>query len=401
MLRIEQIQNVIDAQKLSFAQKDVKLSREFLIRVPVVKNFVTIITGLRRCGKSTLLLQVLKKDYKDALYLNFEDIRLTGFEPKDFVRLHQEIVRRKHKVLFFDEIQLVEKWEIFIHQLLNENYTVFVTGSNASLLSREMGTHLTGRHLSMELFPFSYTEFLAFKKAKPKKETLMEYMQTGGMPEFVKTKQTLILTSLAEDIIVRDIAVRHSVRDVSALKQLAVYLISNVGKPVSANKLAGMFGIKSVTTILEYFSYYADVYLLEFLPQFNYSLKAQVRNPKKVYAIDTGFINAASLSFSENFGYKLENLVYLHLRRKHKELYFFKDKGECDFVVFEKNEVQQLIQVCLEVNDENFEREKNGLIEALKFFKKKEGVIVTMNQSDEFNIEGCKIKLVPAYEFMS
>ncbi|MDP2385094.1 MAG: ATP-binding protein [Bacteroidota bacterium] len=401
MLRIEQIQNVIDAQELSFAHKDVKLSREFLIKVPVVKNFVTIITGLRRCGKSTLLLQVLKKDYKDALYLNFEDIRLTGFEPKDFVRLHQEIVRRKHKVLFFDEIQLVEKWEIFIHQLLNENYTVFVTGSNASLLSREMGTHLTGRHLSMELFPFSYTEFLAFKKAKPKKGTLMEYLQTGGMPEFVKTKQTLILTSLAEDIIVRDIAVRHSVRDVSALKQLAVYLISNVGKPVSANKLAGMFGIKSVTTILEYFSYYADVYLLEFLPQFNYSLKAQVRNPKKVYAIDTGFINAASLSFSEDFGHKLENLVYLHLRRKHKELYFFKDKGECDFVVFEKNEVQQLIQVCLEVNDENFEREKNGLIEALRFFKKKEGVIVTMNQSDEFNIEGCKIKLVPAYEFMS
>lgn len=401
MLRIEQIQSVIDAQKLSFAQKDVKLSREFLIKVPVVKNFVTIITGLRRCGKSTLLLQVLKKDYKDALYLNFEDIRLTGFEPTDFVRLHQEIVRRKHKVLFFDEIQLVEKWEIFIHQLLNENYTVFVTGSNASLLSREMGTHLTGRHLSMELFPFSYTEFLAFRKAKPKKETLMEYMQTGGMPEFVKTKQTLILTSLAEDIIVRDIAVRHSVRDVSALKQLAVYLISNVGKPVSANKLVGMFGIKSVTTILEYFSYYADVYLLEFLPQFNYSLKAQVRNPKKVYAIDTGFINAASLSFSEDFGHKLENLVYLHLRRKHKELYFFKDKGECDFVVFEKNEVQQVIQVCLEVNDENFEREKNGLIEALSFFKKKEGVIVTLNQRDEFTIEGCKIKLVPAYEFMA
>ncbi len=400
MLRQEQLQEVIATQKEGFLDKDLTLVRTDLAVVPVTKNFVTIITGIRRCGKSTLLLQLLKKRYKRALYLNFEDIRLAGFEFTDFVRLKNEIDRQKHKVLFFDEVQLIEKWEIFIHQLLNESYTVFITGSNASLLSREMGTHLTGRHLSMELFPFSYSEFLSFHDGKASKESVADYLQIGGMPEFVKNRQPLILNSLTEDIIVRDIAVRHKIRDVYPIKQLLVYLISNVGKLVSANKLTGIFGVKSATTLLEYFDYYRDSYLVEFLPQFSYSLKAQARNPRKVYAIDTGFISAVSLSFSKDDGRKFDNMIYLHLRRKHKELYFFKDKGECDFVVFEKGKPIQLVQACYHIDDENFDREYNGLLEAMQFFDIKEGVIVTMEQKDEFDKDGFNIKFVPAYEFM-
>lgn len=400
-LRQEQKQVVIAAQKESFSTKDLSLLRTALADMPIARNFATIITGIRRCGKSTLLLQLLKKNYKSALYLNFEDIRLTGFEHSDFVRLKNEIDRQKQKVLFFDKIQLVEKWEIFIHQLLNENYTVFVTGSNASLLSREMGTHLTGRHLSMELFPFSYPEFLRYNKIKASKNTVAAYLQSGEMPEFVKNKQPLILNALTEDIVIRDIAVRHNIRDTYPLKQLVVYLMSNVGKPLSANKLTGMFGIKSATTMLEYFAYCRDSYLVDFLPQFSYSLKAQARNPKKVYAIDTGFINAVSLSFSEDNRHKFENMIYLYLRRKYKELFFFKEKGECDFVVFENGKIQQLMQVCYHINDQNFEREYNGLLEAMKFFGKKEGTIVTMEQKDEFGKDGFSIKLVPAHEFLS
>lgn len=400
MVRQEQIQEVIRMQKDRFLDKNVSLLRTDLTKVPIVENFTTIITGIRRCGKSTLLLQLLKEHYESALYLNFEDIRLAGFEYSDFVRLKSEIDRQDQKVLFFDEIQLVEKWEIFVHQLLNEGYTVFVTGSNASLLSREMGTHLTGRHLSMELFPFSYSEFLDFHNIKSSEKSVADYMKTGGMPEFVKTGQSLILNSLTDDIVVRDIAIRHNIRDVYPLKQLAVYLISNIGKPVSANKLTGIFGIKSATTLLEYFDYFQDSYLLEFVPQFSYSLRAQTRNPKKVYTIDTGFIEAVSLSFSEDNGRKFENMIYLHLRRKYRELYYFKDKSECDFVVFEKGKPIQLVQTCYEINDENFEREYNGLKKAMEFFDLKDGVIVTMNQKDEFNENGFKINLIPAYEFL-
>lgn len=399
MIRQEEISKIIDEQKNSFLKKDQKLVRHSLGTVPIAENFVTIITGIRRCGKSVLLLQLLEKKYKDALYLNFEDIRLSGFEADDFVRLQREIVQRKLNILFFDEIQIVEKWEIFVHQLLNEGYKVFVTGSNAFLLSKEMGTHLTGRHLSMELFPFSYLEFLDFKHKTPNKASFLDYLKTGGMPEYVKTNIPLVLRSLIDDILVRDIVVRYGIREVNALKELAVYLISNVGAPVSANKLTGLFGIKSTTTILEFFNYFKDAYLIEFTPQFSYSLKAQIRNPKKVYAMDTGFIDIASLSFTEDNGRKLENIVYLHLRRQFKEIFFFKDKGECDFVAFDNRRVKQLIQVCYEVNDENFHREINGLTEAMRFFNKKQGLILTLDQKDSFKKDGLTIEMVPVFTF--
>ncbi|MDR9487736.1 ATP-binding protein [Salibacter sp.] len=401
MLRQEQISEIIDSQQETFLQKGDLVTRKALADVPVVDNFATIITGLRRCGKSTLLLQLLRKDFNDALYINFEDIRLTAFETSDFARLQKEIERRELRVIFFDEIQLIDKWEIFVHQLLNSHFQVFITGSNASLLSKEMGTHLTGRHLSMELFPFSFTEFLSFTKTKPNKDSLSLYLQNGGMPEYVKNKEPLILGKLIDDILIRDIAIRYGIRDVETLKKLTIFLISNVGKPVSGNKLAGTFGIKSTTTIVEYFNYLRDSYLIDFLPQFSYSLKAQARNPKKVYAIDTGFIDAVSASFTKDKGRKLENLVYLHLRRQTKNLYSFKDQGECDFVVFDKDKATKAIQVCYKITDENFEREYSGLIETMNFFKLKKGIMVTMDQEDKFDKDGSSVELIPAYKFLT
>lgn len=401
MLRQDQIAVVIDSQKETFLNKDSQLIREVLNEIPIIDSYATIITGIRRCGKSTLLLQLLKQKYQDAIYFNFEDIRLAGFEVSDFTRLQSEIEKREIKVLFLDEIQLVEKWEIFVHQILREGYTVFVTGSNASLLSKELGTHLTGRHISMELFPFSYKEFIKFKGLDYNTESLENYLKTGGIPEYVRTGMGILLNNLMDDILVRDIAIRHSVRDVESLRQLAVYLMSNVGNLVSANKLTGMFGIKSSATILEYFSFFKDSYLIEFLPQFSYSLKAQVRNPKKIYAIDTGLITEVSTAFTENIGHKLENLIYLHLRRTYKELYFYREKGECDFVAFSKGKIQKAIQVCYQIDDLNFEREYNGLLEAMEAFKLKEGIIITLNQKDIFEKDGLTVRLIPAHEFLS
>lgn len=396
MIRQEEISLVIDSQREVFLKQDSGFSRDALSQIPIVNSFATIITGIRRCGKSTLLLQLLRRDYQNAIYLNFDDIRLSGFETADFTRLHKEIERREIRVLFFDEVQVIENWEKFINQLLREGYKVFITGSNASMLSVELGTHLTGRHLSMELFPFSYSEFIRFKKLNNDENAVIDYLKTGGIPEYVKSDVSYVLNALVDDILMRDIAIRHSVRDVNSLRQLTAYLITNIGNLVSANKLSGMFDIKSPATFLEYFSFLKDAYLLDFIPMFSHSLKIQARNPKKVYVTDMGLYTENALSTSENMGRRLENLVFLHLRRKYKHIFYYKDRGECDFIAIEKNTVKEAIQVCLTITNENFDREYNGLLEAVQNLGLKQGTIVTLNQSDRFEKEGIIIKMISA-----
>lgn len=400
MIRQDEIALVINAQRDSFLKQDTGFIRTALADIPVTDSFATIITGIRRCGKSTLLLQLLRRDYQNAVYLNFDDIRLSGFETADFTRLHREIEKREIKVLFFDEIQIVDGWEKYVNQLLRESYKVFITGSNASMLSVELGTYLTGRHLSMELFPFSYTEFISFKKLEAGQNSVIDYLKTGGIPEYLKTEIPVILNTLVDDILMRDIAVRHSVRDITSLRQLTAFLITNIGNLVSANKLVGMFDIKSPATFLEYFSFLRDAYLLEFIPMFSHSLKAQARNPKKVYVMDMGLYTENSVSTSENMGRRLENLIFLHLRRKYKHIFYYKNRGECDFIALEKNMVKEAIQVCLSINDENFEREFNGLFEAMQNLGIKEGTIVTLNQNDFFEKDDMTIKIISTHDYL-
>lgn len=400
MIRQEEIALVVDSQRETFLKQDSGFIRDAIVNIPIADSFATIITGIRRCGKSTLLLQLLRRDYQDAIYLNFDDIRLSGFETGDLNRLHREIEKREIKVLFFDEIQIVEGWEKYINQLLREGYKVFITGSNASMLSVELGTHLTGRHLSMELFPFSYSEFIKFKELKNGEDAVIDYLKIGGIPEYVKTGIPIVLNALVDDILMRDIAVRHSVRDVTSLRQLTAFLITNIGNLVSANKLVGMFDIKSPATFLEYFSFLKDAYLVEFVPMFSHSLKVQARNPKKVYVMDMGIYTENSVSTSDNMGRRLENLIFLHLRRKYKHIFYYKDKGECNFVIMEKSIIKEAIQVCLNVDDENFDREYNGLLGAMQYFGLKEGSIITLNQGDVFEKNDMVIKMIPVSEFM-
>jgi hypothetical protein len=400
MIRQEEIAVVIGAQRETFLMQDSGFIRDALVEIPIADSFATIITGIRRCGKSTLLLQLLRRDYQDAIYLNFDDIRLSNFETGDFTRLHREIEKRATKVLFFDEIQIIEGWEKYINQLLREGYKVFITGSNASMLSVELGTHLTGRHLSMELFPFSYSEFIRFKELENGESAVTNYLKAGGIPEYLKSGIPAVLNTLVDDILMRDIAVRHSIRNIASLRQLTAYLITNIGNLVSANKLVEMFDIKSPATFLEYFSFLKDAYLLEFMPMFSHSLKVQARNPKKVYVMDMGLYTENSVSTSDNMGRRLENLIFLHLRRKYKHVFYYKDRGECDFMAMEKNIVKEAVQVCLNVNDENFDREYNGLLEAMQNLGLKEGCIITLNQSDMFEKNGMTVKMIPAHEYM-
>lgn len=400
MIRQEEIALVINAQQETFLKQDSGFLRDALPKIPIANSFATIITGIRRCGKSTLLLQLLRKDYHEAVYLNFDDIRLSSFEASDLGRLHREIEQRGVNVLFFDEIQIVIGWEKYVNQLLREGYKVFITGSNASMLSTELGTHLTGRHLSMELFPFSYSEFIRFKALDNGEDALMAHLKSGGIAEYIKTGIPLILNTLVDDILMKDIAVRHAVRDINSLRQLTAFLITNIGNLVSASKLVGMFDIKSPATFLEYFSFLKDAYLLEFIPLFNHSLKVQARNPKKVYVMDMGLYTENAVSTSENTGRRLENLIFLHLRQQYKHIFYYKDRGECDFIAMEKNTVKEAIQVCLSINDENFEREYKGLLEAMRYLDLKEGYIITLNQQDTFEEDGRIIRMLPAYVYL-
>jgi predicted AAA+ superfamily ATPase len=405
MLRQNQIAQVIDIQEATYKPRHGEILREQLPHIKNVSEYASIITGMRRVGKSTLLRQIAtSKKYQHVTYLNFDDIRLTGFEADDFNRLYKEIRTRESKELFFDEIQLVKGWEIFIHQLLREDYTVYISGSNATLLSVDLGTHLTGRHLQNELFPFSYTEFLTFEETKASLSSFEQYMLKGGIPEYLRTQEPLILSSLLDDVLIRDIAVNKGVSNVQSLRQLAVYLLSNIGKPYSANRLKSVCGVASSTTVSDYISYMMDAYLVGSIGLYSDSLQVTARNPKKVYCYDTGLIASLSLSKTPDKGRLLENMVFIWLRHHYalNHIFYEQGEGECDFVAVDTaNHPELLIQVCYELNDDNFQREMNGLTEAMRKYQLHEGFIITADDEDEFSTEAGKVNVVKAWKWMS
>ena len=401
MLLKSTIAQIIEVQRANLLKRDKGLKREVVELVPELSSHALIVSGVRRCGKSTLLFQLLTAKYKSAIYLNFEDPRLYDFERNDFTRLDEIIDEANTQVLFFDEIQIVKDWERYVRQKLDENYKIIVTGSNASLLSKELGTKLTGRHITKELFPFSFKEFNLYKKKDSSEKVLAHYLKTGGVPEYVKEEENEdILSYLFDDILVRDIAVRYAVRDIKTLQRLALYLISNVGTLITGNKLKSLFGVGATSTIMEYLSHLEYSYLLFFVPKFSYSLRKQIVNPRKVYAIDTGLVNVNSASFTDDNGRKFENLVFLHLRRKYTGIYYFSEKGECDFIIYEKEKILEVIQVCFTLNQDNLERELNGLFEALEFFNLSNGTIVTLNQNDCFERNGKTANIIKGYEYL-
>ncbi len=376
--------------------------RVLMADLPNTQTHALILSGIRRCGKSTLLRQFVRDQFEDVFYLNFEDIRLYGFDIKDFVLLDNVIEDTGLKVLYFDEIQIVEGWELFIRQKLDQKFQVFITGSNASLLSVELGTKLTGRHITKELFPFSFPEYLDFKQMEANAESLSGYLTEGGFPEYLKQKLPEILEFLVEDILNRDIIVRYGLKDAGSVKKLCSYLLSNNATLVVPSKLTSAIGVKSGTTVLSYFSYFENAYLIAMAPKFDWSQKSQLLSPKKMYVIDPGLVQIGSTSFSRDLGRMLESVVFWHLRRQTKEVYYFNENNsECDFVVRLKDNTMQVVQVCWELTHENINREVNGLVEAMRFFKTENGLIVTANSSDTIRTDLGFISVVPAYEYLS
>ena len=359
-------------------------------------NRIIVVSGIRRCGKSTYLQQINKQNR--ALSINFEDPRIEGFEISDFDKIEKIAGRNNKEIIILDEVQNIIGWEKYARSANDRGIKLQITGSNASILSRELGTHLTGRYQQVELFPFDYMEFLDAINQTPGLGSFRKFIEMGGFPEYIKEQNPEYLRTLMRDIVMRDIAVRKGIRNEHFLIRLALHIISNVGKEFSYNKISKTLEIKSVRTTIDYCDYLQESYLIELIPRFSFSIHQQLANAKKVYCIDTGMIIANSLSLNKDEGRLLENAVFIQLRRNFKDIFYFKnEKAECDFLVRDDNHIKLAIQVCLKITDDNMKREVLGIKEALKLTNCNKGLIVTLDQEDE--LDG--IPLIPAWKWFN
>ena len=413
-----QLKMILKDQRKDFEKKDLGIEREELTRVSKYLRlpYVIVFSGLRRVGKSTLLAQIARKFYPGGYYfVNFEDERLLNFSAADFDLLHEVLVElfAEQDIFFFDEIQNVPGWERFVRRMVDKGYKLYLTGSNASLFSQELGTKLTGRYLPIELLPFSFREFLAFKETPlPKTQILTpiergrlkrnfnQYLSKGGIPDALKYPDSSWPKVLYEDVIFRDVAARYQITEVRALKELSFYLISNVSRLISYNKVKELLKLGSVNTVKNYVDYLETAWLFLVVNRYSYSVKTQQIAPKKIYGIDTGMVRGVGFSFSENRGILLENLVYLSLRRSTKECYYYKcaNNLEVDFYLPEK---RLLIQVAQNLEDKKTkEREMEGLKRAAEELKIKKGFILTDDEKGAIKKGGLIITIKPIYEWL-
>lgn len=398
MILRQDLERIVVKQRVNF-KRELGVPRDF--EVKILPKFATIISGIRRCGKSTLVRQYLR-NIKKIYYIHFEDINLIGFEQRDFIKL-DEIFKEKYGsggVYFLDEIQNIKGWELYVRQLVDNGESVIITGSNARMLSKELGTKLTGRQITKELYPFSYKEFLILEKKKHDLNLFEEYLKNGGFPEFLKSKDSDILKNLFQDIFYRDVMQRNDLRNEVSIKTLLHYAISNIGKETSYNKLKELINVGSGNTISQFIDHFEQAYLLFSIKRFSYSLKKQAVNPKKIYCIDNALIGQNAFSFSENRATILENTVFLHLKRQGREIFYHKERQECDFVIKEGIKISQAIQVCYELNADNKTSEINGLIEAMQTYNLASGLILTFDQKDNIEVEGKTIYIKPVWKWL-
>ncbi|MHB1709640.1 MAG: ATP-binding protein [Thermoplasmataceae archaeon] len=373
-----------------------------------------VIKGIRRCGKSTMLKQIIRSRFRDSFfYFNFDDERISGFTVEDFQILMETFVELfgDNKNVFFDEIQNVRGWELFINRLLREGYMVFITGSNSNLLSMELGTHLTGRHVDMELYPFSFLEFLRARnidfsgddystQRKGKATRLFnEYFSSGGMPESVVSGNSTVLIQLINDIIQKDVMNRHNIRKFPEIRDILRFLMSNVSNEITYRSISRNLAVKSENTVKKYIEYLQETYLIFEVRRFDRKLKRAGRNPRKVYCVDNGIILRNIPDFNKNNGALLENIVAIHLKRTGREFYYYRHESnaEVDFVLPVDRE---LIQVSYELNDQNMDREIRGLERASGEIDANRLLILTMDQEREISRNGLKIEVKPVWRWL-
>lgn len=429
-----QKEQIIDTLLLwNFWEKDIDtgiLRDEYLDQIQryLKTDEIVALTGVRRSGKSTISLQVLANLIKNnvsranTLYINFEDPKFYNFLNVDLLdniwEAYFDYLRPDGKVyLVLDEIQKIKGWEHWARAKYDrkEKVKLFVTGSNAELLSSEFASVLTGRHLQLFVTPLNFTEFLKFRNIEVKsdkfwwlknkdalKKLSWEYLQTGGFPKVVLTKDELLrkelLTQYFNDILTRDIVDRYKVKSVDKLRNLALFYSTNFTRKYSFNKVKKVADFSLSLDSIHRFSHYLEnSFLVDFLPRFSYSLKNQMQTDRKVYFVDNGMHNSISFKFSLDKGKLLENAVFHHLKRRNVELYYFSEKQEVDFVCKEGLSITELINVCYSIDDkETLLRETSALVEGMRYFKLKESkIIVAEGTRKKLNEQGFDIWIVP------
>lgn len=393
---------------------------------------VVALTGVRRCGKSTILLQALAELFKskvpraNTLYVNFEDSKFYNSLNIDLLdniwQAYIDYLKPKGKVyLVLDEVQKVKGWEHWVRSIYDrkENVKIFITGSNSELLSPEFATVLTGRHLQLPVTPLNFREFLQFKgmaiesnklwNVKNKNKLLnlsLEYFVTGGFPKVVLTEDESLrkelLSQYFSDILTKDIVERYKVKDISKLRNLALFYSTNFTRSYSFNKVKKVADFSLSLDSVHRFSHYMEsAFLISFLQRFSYSIKNQMHAQRKVYLVDNGIHNAVAFKFSEDKGKLLENAVYQHLKSANREVYYYSENKEVDFVCKQGLKVKELYNVCYSIEDkETLLRETGALIEGMKYFKLKESIIIIAEgRKRQITEQGFTISIVPFYEW--
>lgn len=420
MKSFDNIPTLLIEQQEELLCKDLGVERQKLAEITAYKDtpFPIVISGLRRVGKSTLLAQLAHRFYPDSeyFYVNFEDERFLTFTVSDFTKLHELLIELfgNKKVFLLDEIQNVEGWELFVSRMITGGYKFYITGSNASLLSKELGTKLTGRYIPVELFPFSFEEYLRFKQLpfphinrittvqKGKlKNAFSEYLKNGGIPQALQYPELPIHKTLYDDILNRDIGMRYKLTDTKPLRELTFYLLSNIATLVSYNKMKEFLQLGSVNTVSSYIDYLSTSWLLFAINRYAFSVKKQQIANKKIYCIDTGMAKAIAFSFSEDKGKFLENIVFLKLRRLYNEnLYYYKTKKDRE-VDFYLPKQKTFIQVSQSIADPTTKkRETQALAEAIEEVKGSNGFIITENEKETISINGATTSVIPVYEWL-
>lgn len=395
------------------------------------KAFVCV--GVRRGGKSTLLNQIMdglmKKgvDRSDILTLNFFDDRLHELRNGHlnpildaFYSLYPEKKGEKKIFCFFDEIQEVKKWEPFVDRLLRqEKWVVFLTGSSAKLLSTEISTQMRGRSLAWELFPFSFREFLDFCDVSYKRPTSKtryaiqkafdEYWIKGGFPEVFSVSdrtRRMVHQDYFKTIVYRDVIERYDVSHPQAVLQLGYRLLADAASLYSLNRLTDFSRSQGFKVdkgfVAHCVQWFEDAYFLFSVKMFSPSINKQNVNPRKIYAVDHALISSVIPAFSANAGHRLENLVFLHLRRRSQQIYYYKTKrgGEVDFVWLDTSGQKHLVQVCASLkNRDTREREMKALELAMEELNLNRGIIVTLQEEDIIH-DRKRIDVVPAWKFL-
>ena len=409
-------QIILEQQEILHAQNKRYVQR-YIADEWLQTSEILIISGIRRCGKSVLMQQIRDRLVEKDFFFNFDDERLANFKLDDFQKLQEcfvELFGEQH-TYYFDEIQNIEGWERFVRRLYNAGNKIVITGSNARMLSRELGTHLTGRYIQVEIYPFSFQEYLAMNEIPVNAKTLytttgratmvksfVKYMECGGFPKFLQDGSVSYLTSLYERIIYRDILTRNGLTNEKEMLELMFYLASNATKRVTYSSLGKVVGIQHPDTIKNYLEYIQQTYLISQLFRYDPSVKKQMMSPKKIYFVDNAIIKRIGFNATENNGVFLENLVFIELKRRGWDVYYYADKKECDFIVRKGLHISDAYQVTLKMDSpQTREREIAGVREAMQAYSLSKGYILTFEGKETINFDdGTIVEVVPVWEWI-